>query len=484
MPKTFISRNERALAIVVLVLFGALFAVESIGNHWMFRTFGLDLGLYNKTLFDHAHLRDNDGTFFMDTPSSQMGGHFDLYLWLFSPLMYVFGEYTLLLVQIASVMCAMWGVYRLTKQYVESPAASLAAMLMLGLSFGLWHALAFDYHSNVVSASLLPWLLYYAKRTKPLGVVVMAAAMAMAGELSALWVFFVLAALTADYWKERRMRWVLLAVAGSVLVYSLVLILVVMPALGGGGGTGFWRYSWMGSGVGEAMLWLVGHPFEAAAAFFGDFTGSAPGLKTEFCICLLLSGGLLCLAKPNYLIMFLPAIVVKMLARDPFAFWTVANHYNVEICMVSACVAGPSLSRFKSRRAQRGVSVAGVVCSALVLLYTVGTPRAFILPDNVRVFSPRHYRQDAFDADFARQVMRQIPKDASVCASTMFTPHLALRDSVYLFPSGMDNSPEYVMLLFGDNAADDARLAAEAIDDTVRYRVVDTDGIVYLLRRN
>ena len=44
-----------------------------------------------------------------------MGGHFDIYLWLFSPLVYLFGNYTLLIIQIASVIVGMYGTYCLVR---------------------------------------------------------------------------------------------------------------------------------------------------------------------------------------------------------------------------------------------------------------------------------------------------------------------------------------------------------------------------------
>ena len=470
--------RERVVAQVLLALFGVLFCVESLGNHYLFRTFGLDLGLYTNTLYDHAHLRDNDGTFFLPQPSSQMGGHFDLYLWLLSPLVYLFGGYTLLLVQVAAVLAGMWGVYRLTRLYSESAVVPLAAMLMLGLSFGVWHALAFDYHSGVVAAMLLPWLLYHARCENRRGVLLLSAAVAAAGELSALWVVFVMVALLFDHWRCKPMRRTLAAAAAGAALYFGVVALLVMPALGGGGGTGFWRYDWMGGSLGEVALWLASHPLRALQCLFVDFTGGATGVKAEFYICLLLSGGLFCLAKPNYLLMLLPALFVKMLARDPFAFWGIANHYNAEICVAAVCAVGPALAGLKQARLSAAAAVVGTALAASSLVYTVGTPKAFILPDNVRVLSAGHYRQPAFDADKARSMLSQIPGRASVCASTMFTPHLALRDSVYLFPEGMVHSPEYVMLL--TSGAD----AQKTIGDTVHYRVVDCDASLCLLRRN
>lgn len=480
--KALSTRSRTIIVAATLLLFAVLFALESIGNHCCFRTYGLDLGLYTKTLYDHAHLRPNDCSFFLDTPSNQMGDHFDIYLWLFSPLVYLFGNYTLLIIQIASVIVGMYGTYRLVRLYTDDNVLPFAAMLTIGFSFGVWHALSFDYHSNVVSAMMLPWLFYFFKKGSVGGMVTMALFMSIAKETSALWVCFVLAALLWDCRREKRM---LLAVALTLtgcVAYFLIVTLVVMPALGSGGGTGFWRYSWMGDNVGQVAIWMFTHPWQAIKAVFTDFVGTAPGLKTEFFLSILLSGGLLCLFKPNWLLMFVPPLFMKMLARDPCAFWGIALHYNIEACVVAALVMVPVLSRFKAPALRRVAASLVVVASLLTLHHTVTKPRTFVQLDNICIFSADHYRQPTFDASAARRMIGEIPSDASVCASTMLSPHLAMRDSVYSFPTGISKANYFLLLqnhfCYTDN---DEQIAHEIINDTVQYRVVDSGDNIYLL---
>ncbi len=465
-----------------LLLFAVLFALESIGNHCSFRTYGLDLGLYTKTLYDHAHLRPNDGSFFLDTQSNQMGGHFDIYLWLFSPLVYLFGNYTLLIIQIASVIVGMYGTYCLVRLYTDDNFLPFASMLTLGFSFGVWHALSFDYHSNVVSAMMLPWLLYFFKKGSVGGMVTMALFMSIAKETSALWVCFVLVALLWDCRREKRMlRAVALTLAGCA-VYFLTVTLVVMPALGGGGGTGFWRYSWMGDNVGQIAIWMLTHPWQAVKAVFTDFMGTAPGLKAEFFICLLLSGGLLCLFKPNWLLMIVPPVLMKMLASDPGAFWGIALHYNIEVCVVAALAMVSVLPRLKALVPRRVAALLVVVATLLTLHHTVTNPRTFVQLDNICIFTADHYRQPTFDAVAARRMIGEVPSDASVCASTMLSSHLAARDSVYAFPAGIRKANYFLLLqnhfCYTDS---DAQLAHKIINDTVHYRVVDSGDNIYLL---
>ena len=101
----------------------------------------------------------------------------------------------------------------------------------------------------------------------------------------------------------------------------------------------------------------------------------------------------------------------------------------------------------------------------LTTLYTVGVPKAYVSPESICVYQGRHYQQKRFDARYARELVRQIPDDASVCAASMFVPHLALREKIEDYDSKQTIEAEYV---FGNR------------DD---FEVVSTDGVLYLFRR-
>ena len=487
-----LSRYRVSVVAGILVIFGVLYAMLSLGNHMMFRTYGLDLGVYTKTLYDYAHLHVNDCTFFLREPSNQLSDHFDLHLILLSPLVYVFGEYTLLIVQLMAVLLGMLGMYRLAKLFSDSEWLAMLAMLLLALQFGVWHAASFDYHSNVVSAMLLPWLLYFVGRQKTWGVVLMAAAIAIAKETSALWVTFVLVALLWDWRRDRQMRQTLGFTALGCLVYFLTVTIWVMPALGSGGSTGFWRYSWMGDNVVEMARWIVAHPLQAIHDIFVDFNPGAEctRFKTEFFVCALLSGGVLLILKPNYLLMLVPPVAMKMLSCDN-VFWGVGYQYNAEVAAVLAVSTIAAVKvldttpHLHNSSFPKWLVTATVICTLCTLLYTVGNPQTIIRKDSVRVFDARHWRQSDFDIDVARRMLKQIPLDASVCATSMFTTHLITRENIYLFPVGTDYGAEYYMLLKHHwcYAGDEEAEVAKIINDTKHYRVVDTDGIIYLLQK-
>lgn len=483
----FLSKYRVFAVAIILALFGAAFAVESFGNHLLYRTYGLDLGIYAQSAWDFAHLRVNDGTFYHWEPFNQLGDHFDLLLALLSPLTWVVpAAWLLLAVQILAVLVGAWGLYRLTRHLSGAELPSMLAMLLMLCQFGVWHALGFDYHSNVVAACQLPWLILFLRRRRLAAATAILLLMVIAKETIALWLCLVLVALMFDHRHDRpTLRWLAIATAACAAWFAVV-TMVVMPALGGGAGTGFWRYEWMDASMGEVAQWIVTHPLDVVRAFLTDFTPDADrgALKTEFFICALASGMLLTFLKPNYLLMLLPPMAMKMLASSGEWFWGISNHYNIEICIVGCCAAALVVCRIRHTAWRNAVASLAVALTLAVTIYTVDQPLTPIGRERVNIFIPGHYRQHEFNVATVHNALDMIPDDASVCATTMFTPHLIARDSVYIFPIGLGHNAEYYLLLDSHWSyfEQDGDIATAVIADTAKYNTLLTDGQVYLLR--
>ena len=467
------------------MLFGIVYALLSVGNNLCFRTYGLDLGLYTHTLYDYAHLRAADTSFFLWSSSNLLSDHFDLLLMLLSPLVYLLGGYTLIVVQIVAVLAGGLGVYRLAREYgiEEWPLTLLMALLLL--QFGVWHALGFDYHSNVVCAMALPWMLLMLKRHRWGWATALLVFLLIGKETMSLWVTAVLVALMWDYRHDRAaLRWLTFGTLVTLAYFALVALLI-MPAIGENSGRGFWRYEWMGTNVGEVACWVLTHPLEAVRDIFVDFTpeGGHGGEKVEFFVCTLLCGGALLFVKPNYLLMLVPPVVMKMLSADT-GFWGLTYHYNAEVAVVLTVGTVAVLAGWEKGKAQRWTSTIVSGLALITLIYSVSNPESPIRKENLRLYDSRHYHQTDFDADAARRMIGKIPDGASVCATTMFTPHVALRDSVYIFPMGLAYGADYWLLLehSGLYYEGEEETVQKMIGDTAHYRIIDTDGSLYLLQ--
>ena len=87
-------------------------------------------------------------------------------------------------------------------------------------------------------------------------------------------------------------------------------------------------------------IWLITHPLQALQNLFVDFMSNADRsiLKREFYICALCSGMFFALLKPNYLLMIIPPLFLKMYAQVPEAFWGInCQHRDLYGSMHSQC---------------------------------------------------------------------------------------------------------------------------------------------------
>ena len=475
-------RNKVITLAAVFTTAGVLYALISFVNHYFFKTYALDLGLYTNALYDYVHFRAADCSIFKRIPMNLLSDHFDLYLMLLSPLVYVFGSYTLLVVQIAAVLLGGWGIYKLIGLYTDNEWLPLLAMATLFCSFGVIHPIAFDYHSNVLTAMMLPWLLYFLKQKK-YGLATLFVVLFVIGkENMSLWLFFITIGLMWDYRKEKKTLWYLGGYAVFALAYFFVINMVVMPRLGGTGG-GFARYAYLGDNYADIAKNLISHPLQAIQILFTNTSGKPhyDGIKTEFYLCALATGMLLTLLKPNYFLMLLPLIGQKMLASDRL-FWGISFQYSVEFMPVLVISAFLVIIKLKKQVPQLVVASALLLSTLLTTFYTVGVPKSLILVDQLCVYQGRHYEQKEFDVQYARQLIKQIPDDASVCAARMFVPHLAMRNEIYDFHSVAPYvRADYMLIL--DSYYEIEQRGKILFSYRDEYETIATDGTICLLRR-
>ena len=103
--------DKHSKVLILSCLFALLYSIISFINHYLFRTYALDLGAYTNALFDYAHLQWNDSSVFKLKSENILASHFDLLLIAFSPFYLVFGTYTLLVFQILFIILGGLGVY-------------------------------------------------------------------------------------------------------------------------------------------------------------------------------------------------------------------------------------------------------------------------------------------------------------------------------------------------------------------------------------
>jgi len=476
------SKRQRNITLAsVFTVAGVLYALISLVNHFLFKTYALDLGLYTHALYDYAHFRAADCGLFKDVPYNLLSDHFDLYLPLLSPLIYVFGTYTLLIVQIVATLLGGWGVYKLIGLYTDDNWMPVLASAVFFLSFGIIHAIAFDYHSNVLTSIMLPWLLYFLKRKRYVWTSVFVVLFVIGKENMSLWLFFIAIGLMWDYRKEKKALWHLVAYAVFALAYFFIINMIVMPRLGGNGG-GFARYAHLGDNYAEIAKNLILDPGKTLRLLFTNTSKVSylDGVKAEFYYCALASGMLLTLLKSNYLLMLIPLIAQKMLAVDG-NFWGVSFQYSVEFVPVLAVSSFLVLVKLKNRKWRIVLGFALLLSTLLTTFYTIGVPKSTIKVDQLCVYQGRHYEQKEFDVKYARELMKMIPEDASVSASSMFVPHLAMRDNIQNYANATKIDADYVLIT--EHYVNFERKGKVLFTNRSDYETVASDGRLHLFRR-
>ncbi|MBP5797114.1 MAG: DUF2079 domain-containing protein [Bacteroidales bacterium] len=476
-------RSRRITLAAIFIAAGVLYVLISLVNHYLFRTWALDLGFYTHIMYNYAHLRSSSFFMFDMDYVKVLCDHFDLYLLLLSPLVYVFGSYTLLVIQIASILLGGWGVYKLIGLYTDDEWIPIFACAVFFVSFGIIHALSFDYHSNVLATMMLPWLLYYIKLRR-FGLATLFVVLFVIGkENMSLWLFFILIALLWDYRKDKKT--IVFLLLGSVfsLVYFLVINLVVMPKLGGSGG-GFTQYAWLGDNYLDIAKKLLTHPGKTMRILFTNTTvfHSYDGIKVETYCCVLASGLLLAFLKPNYLLMLIPLFAQKMLSSH-FLFWGISNQYSVEFVPVLVIAAFLVILRLKKRGWRYGISALLFVSVLMTTFYTITSPKVPIHRERLCVYLKEHYRQEDFDVRYAHHLIKQIPKDGYVCAASMFVSHLALREKIEDFEWNKNTEAEYVLIpaSYLEKKHPDGDALWRNKD---AFEVVETDGNLFLMKRS
>lgn len=469
----------------VLALFAVVLGLISFPNHYLLRTHAMDLGLYTHVLWQYAHGIVHDSTLFLDHPQSILADHFDLYLPLFSPLAFVFGTWTLLVVQWSSMLIGAWGVRKLLLALGTTTGMALLGMTLFLLFFGLYAAASYDYHSNVVAAMVMPWFMLALVRGWAVRACLLVLAMLIAKENMGFWVGVVALVMAFDASLGRRMRWVALTWGLVSLAWSFIVMGWVMPALSSDARYMHFDYSILGEGIGDVPRSLVSKPWEILKAFFIDHYGHYRGteIKLEFWCMMVLAGGWAFILVPRFGLMAFPLLAQKML-NDHEGKWSAGAQYSIEFAPLVAVAVVLALSRITATQWRTWLCVLALLAS---LATTVRFMDNTYVPQNlarIRFYQERHYVRQ-YTVRGARYVLADIPSSAWVSAQTSALPQVALCEKVYLFPIVLD--ADHIVLLPSDETYPLSREAwTQKVEELKRdpaWRLVeDTPAVLHFVR--
>jgi len=211
-------------------------------------------------------------------------------------------------------------------------------------------------------------------------------------------------------------------------------------------------YSALGGNLSEAILFLFQHPLDSLRMLFENHRTEAiyDGVKKEFYIVFLLSGGLILFYRPQYLLMFIPIIAQKMWNDHPVR-WGIGSFYTIEICSILSLYVFVIISNLN--KVWLRYSLAGLVC-VLATFFTFykfkngnRTWANYFLEKEV-FYDAKMYQQD-FDVNKVHHYLKSISDTAAVCATESLAPHIAYRRKITCFPYVRDS--KYLAFLLDHN---------------------------------
>lgn len=467
----------------MVLVFAIIYLLISFVNHLCFRTYGLDLGLYTNAMYDYAHGSMANMDMIWDTKELALADHFDLYLILFSPLTYLFGSWTLLIIQIVSVLIGAKGVHSYFKN--DPKIASFATFFFL-MYFGVFSALSYDYHSNVVAAMAVPWLFYFVREKRFIASFLVLVFIWIGKENMAFWMTFVTLGMAINYRKDRKSLRILLGFSAASFVYFMLILQVVMPSLSHGGEYLHFAYSRIGSSMTEAFVHLITHPIDSLEVFFTNHLADPrfDGVKAESHIILLLSGVAILFRRPAYLLMLAPIYFQKFFHDTPMT-WSPGAQYSIEFAPILVIGVFEILRSIQHEKIRRyslwGIVLIGVACTIRIS----DQPFDHVEESNVQFYKKNHYVRD-YNTDAVCEAIDMIPDDAAVCAQNPYLPHVALRKDVFMFPYVktanfiLISSMEYPYPLETERLKEEI----QQLKNSSQWQVIFEKDDVYLFKRN
>ena len=458
----------------IFLFFGAVFASITFVNHYMFRTYGWDLGINHNAIWDYAHFRWNDCMIMLPNKafSNVLSDHFSLYPLLVSPFYWIFGTWTMLLLQFGAILFGGFGIYRLILSISNKPSLAYLAVIHFFSFYGIYSALGFDYHDNVVAAMFVPWLILHFRNGQWKWVGFYFLLILISKENMALWLVFIGIGLGFRALLNKRKDHLILSIVLTILslLYFVLIIKIVIPALAIEE-TEYMHNSFtaLGENFGEVFKNILFHPLDALNLLFENHSHNREfdGIKQESYFALLFAGGLALFFVPEYLIMALPILGQKMFNDEP-SRWGINYHYSIEFAPLLVIALYTLLAKvsdrnfFRLRRkgygevkshvpkinTQNSLAVVSVLfCLGSTVHFMDNRVSTYYKKENVKFYSAKHWSQN-FDVGATHKLLKSIPPSAKVSAQSALAPHLAFRDFIYHFPYIGD--AEYIALFVID----------------------------------
>jgi uncharacterized membrane protein len=485
--------GKKQIPFFVLVLFGILIFMMGILNHYYFKTFTYDYGNYNFAFWDYSHFRISPVPLFNDINFLQ--DHFSLTLMYFVPVYWLLNwltqTYTLIIIQCSIIVIAGWYSYEIIRLKSKNLWLAVGVLVYYFTLLGRYTSFTGDVNLAIISACFIPIFLYYFETQKYVIAYIILILSLFSRENIPIWFVFIFIVLVIQNWKDKKSVFFSLIGILTSIVYFIVLFKFIIPSLESPDKHySLFNYSALGANPGEALTFILKHPIDTLKLLFENNYGNPVynGVKVEFYWVYFISGGIILLLRPQYLIWFIPIVAQKVLNDNPIR-WGIASYYSIEVVTLLPLSVFLVLSTIKQKMLQNSLIVAVCIAAFSMTLHKLDVQNCRVPwsmnPPKEKFYDMRFYKRP-FNIAKVNKLLSLIPPEAKVSASNMFLPHLAQRPFIYYFPNIQD--ADYILLSVFDHfymqtLYENEICRLKYLSDP-KWEVVAAEYPVFLLRLN
>lgn len=465
------------LPLGILLLFTVFYSLISLVNHYCFRTYGLDLGMFNQAMHQFSHLENAQ---FTQGAKGEvipyLGDHFSVLTILLSPLQFIGGNVTLLIIQIGVLI---WSAWMLNKLLLQADWKVIERALMMVLYMTMWGvvaAMSYDFHMNVIAAFLVIPFIYFFLEKNMKATWLLFVLMLFSKENTALWLFFLMTGLAWIHRKDKVLRRSALLFSIFSGVYFCLVVGMIMPWLNAGKIAGPLKDHFLGShsSVSDFIMYQVTHPAEFIGNLLKNADGEIASTKITSIQFFCFAGGLLLFFKPVYIWMILPIFLQKFLSNNPM-MWDIKYQYSVEF--VPVIVLGVMAMADSSRLIRYRVAIVSVV----LVSSAYWSIREVVLRDvRSNIFDSQHY-QPALNREVFNEMEKVINPQSSLSVSSHLSPHVSDRSVVYVWPVIKD--ADY-LFIDRNRLEPNEHSVVQELSQNSQWKVLKEQGSLVLFERN
>ena len=455
----------------LILLFSVIYGTYSVVRHLKFETYIFDLGYYDQLIWLVSRGKPLFSSVIEARPWVD---HFSPSIFLLAPLYWIWESPIMILIfQAFFISLGAYPIFNLSLKRTKSVLFSSLLSVCYLLFYGLQNAISYDFHAVALGPTLLAFIFWFYEEKK--NILFWFFIIIFVGLQEN---FFILASalgmfITVKYKDYKKGIPIMI---GGVVIGVLLLFYIIPNYFGG-------NYYYTSKGLPyRNLLELVNMLY-------------SPSSKMEVVLFALTAFGFLPLLSPSFFILLGEEFLGRFLGTTNSNWWILGFHYNAILAPILAFAAICSVEKYFKNR---------IYLASVFLIIGTIVSLVRVKPDIYQMFFKNYY--DLSKTADAKEVLKYLPKDASVASSNNLGAQIAQRERLIFLTNCIENpavwgpdgkrcyklKPEYILADINPNESNNYYPDYDR-DSIVRYlnyiendgdfELIKNVGYVYLLKK-